>query len=256
MNAAVPSLAPERPAPAPAGALTRPARLVDLMAEGFTLIFLLRSGQSSTDADAFREAVLRFLQDFERQAQRSGASAEDVHLSKYAFCALLDEVVLQGHGPLAAVWQLRPLQLECFGDQLAGDQFFQHLENLRREGARRLPSLEVYQMCLLLGFQGMYVLEGREKLAFLIARLGDEIQLHQGGRRELAPFWRAPDRIIHVLRTEIPVWAVASGFALLALLAFIGLRTGLRHQTEQDLAPYQQLVQLPPRQAHVTIQLP
>lgn len=241
------------------GAAAVPAagqRLSDLMDDGYYLVLLLRNGQAPASAETFREAVRRFLLDFERQAQRLSAAAEDVHLCKYAYCALMDEVILGSGFPLRDDWELRPLQLECFGDQLAGDQFFAHLDELRREGARRLGVLEVFQMCLLLGFQGMYRLEGREKLAYLIARLGDEIQHHQGGRREFAPHWRAPDRIVHALRTDVPVWVVASVFALLGLLGYLALKTSLGSNTRQQLQAYQQLVQMPPRTAYLTIQLP
>ncbi len=258
-GAAEPARAAAAAASAPTGAAPAPVqRLCDLMDEGWHLVLLLRSGQAPESPASFRAAVLRFLQDFERQAQRLGGSvsAEDIHLSKYAFCALLDEVVLGADLGLREVWELRPLQLECFGDQLAGDQFFVHLETLRREGERRLPALEVFQMCLLLGFQGLYRLEGREKLAYLIARLGDEVQRHQGGRREFAPNWRAPDRVVHLLRTDVPVWAVASVFALLGLLGYLALQASLKSHTRQQLQAYQQLVQMPPRTGYLTITLP
>lgn len=160
--------------PAPA----REARsLVDLLYEGCYMIFLLRNGQAPTEAAAFRERVRQFLVGFERGAQRLGAPAEDAYLSKFAFCALVDEVVLNADFRIRDDWERRPLQLEFFGEQLAGERFFEYLERLRQAGAPRVQVLEVYHLCLLLGFQGRYLLEGPEKLAYMTARLGASPQI-------------------------------------------------------------------------------
>ena len=142
------------------------------------------------------------------------------------------------------------------GIQLAGKNFFARLEDLRRQGAARLQVLEVFHMCLLLGFKGKYLIEGIEKLNYLTARLGDEIAQWRGRHAELSPRWAAPDRIAHTLRHEVPLWAIASVFALLALGAFIGLNWHLSRGTQQDLAAYQDVIKMPPKVANVTITLP
>lgn len=111
-------------------------------------------------------------------------------------------------------------------------------------------------MCLLLGFQGKYLLEGSEKLNFLTARLGDEITHLKGKRAAFAPHWAAPDRVAHQLKHEVPMWVLASVFGLLALTAFTGLRWHLGQHTRQALAPFENVVQLAPQVAHITITLP
>ncbi len=139
---------------------------------------------------------------------------------------------------------------------MAGERFFDHLEKLRGEGARRVQVLEVFHMCLLLGFQGRYILEGIEKLGYLTARLGDEIVHLQGRRAPFAPHWAPPDSVVHKLRSEVPMWVMASVFAVIALGSFIGLRTHLHSQTEADLGRYADVVKLAPQPAYVTITLP
>ncbi len=111
-------------------------------------------------------------------------------------------------------------------------------------------------MCLLLGFQGQYVLEGSEKINYLTGRLGDEIAHAKGKRASFAPNWAPPDRILHTLRNEVPLWVIASVFACLGLLAYLGLQWGLARQTRSDLAAYSQVINLPPQVANVTITLP
>ncbi len=239
------------------GSTPREARtLLDLMYDGFYLLFLLRAKQGPSDADTFRSHIKEFLTGLERGATKLGSSAEDVHLCKYAFCATVDELILMSQFKVRDAWQRQPLQLQFFGEQLAGEQFFVKLETLRREGNSRIQILEVFHMCLLMGFQGKYLIEGSEKLNYLTARLGDEIAHLRGSRAAFAPHWAPPDQVTNRLKNEVPLWVIASVFALLGVLAFTGLRWQLSRNTERDLAPYQDVVKLAPQAAHVTITLP
>ena len=236
--------------------------LLDLMIDGFYMLFLLKNRYVPKSAEELRTRVREFLGSVDRGAKRLGSSgrhftSEDLHLAKYAFCALVDETVLTKQMLLREDWSRRPLQLELFGDQLAGENFFVHLEQLRRDGASRVQAIEVFHMCLLMGFQGKYMMEdGSEKLGYLCDRLGDEIANHKGQRAGFAPHWQAPDRIINQLRSEVPMWVVGAVFALAGLAAFLGMRWTLENQTEADLAPFVDIIKLPPPNARVTITLP
>lgn len=241
---------------APAAAPTEAHSLLDLMYDGFYLLFLLKGKHAPQDAEAFRERIKQFLTAFERGATRMNASAEDVYACKYAFCATVDEAVLMSGFKVKEAWQRLPLQVQFFGEQLAGEQFFEKLEELRRQGAPRVQAMEVFHMCLLLGFQGKYLIEGSEKLGYLTARLGDEIARIKGQGAGFAPHWAAPDRIQHQLKNEVPLWVVASVFGLMALLAYTGLRWQLGQHTSESLGQAHHIVQLAPQVANITITLP
>lgn len=234
--------------------------LPDLMVDGFYMLFLLKNRYAPAGADELRIRIRAFLAAVERGAKKlsnPAPSAEDVYLAKYAYCALVDEIVLTSQSAVRDAWARKPLQLELFGEQLAGENFFVRLDELRREGAARLQVLEVFHMCLLMGFQGKYMIEdGTEKLGLLCDRLGDEIAHLKGRRTGFAPHWQAPDAVINRLRGEVPLWVVASVFALAGLGAFLGLRWTLERETQRDLAAYAQVVKLPAPTAHVTITLP
>ena len=241
---------------APAAAPTEAHSLLDLMYDGFYLLFLLKGKHAPQDAEAFRERIKQFLTAFERGATRMNASAEDVYACKYAFCATVDEAVLMSGFKVKEAWQRLPLQVQFFGEQLAGEQFFEKLEELRRQGAPRVQAMEVFHMCLLLGFQGKYLIEGSEKLGYLTARLGDEIARIKGQGAGFAPHWAAPDRVQHQLKNEVPLWVVASVFGLMALLAYTGLRWQQGQHTTESLGQAHHIVQLAPQVAHITITLP
>ncbi|RAP63189.1 type VI secretion system protein ImpK [Achromobacter sp. HZ01] len=259
MTADSPSLMPGASLPARAAEFygTRPAKsLLDLLYDGFLMLFLLKSGQEPASAASFSARVQQFLADFERSAKKMDIPAEDVYATKYAFCAAVDETVLNSRFGIRDAWMLQPLQLTLFGEQLAGENFFARLEDLRAQGAPRLQSLEVFYMCLLLGFQGKYMIEGQEKLGYLTARLGDEIALLRGKRAGFAPHWPLPDKIAHTLKRDVPLWSIGALFALLGLLAYLGMSHFLNADMQTAMAPYHDIVKLGPRAAHLTISLP
>jgi type VI secretion system protein ImpK len=230
--------------------------LLDLLYDGFFMLFLLKNGREPEDAPEFSSRVQQFLGDFERGAKKLNVAAEDVYAAKFAFCAAIDESVLSSSFRIRAQWERQPLQLTLFGEQLAGEKFFQYLEECRAKGATRLQSLEVFHMCRLLGFQGKYILEGPEKLAYLTARIGDEIAHMKGKRAPFSPHWPLPDQVAHRLKREVPLWSIGTVFAVVALIAWLGLSTWLRDTTLHTLAPYTQLIKLGPQSANLTISLP
>lgn len=233
-----------------------PRSLLDLMSDGFYMLLLVKRGQVPQSEQAFTDAIRDMLGNVERSATREGIAAEDIHAAKYAYCAVIDEAILGSHCSFHENWERKPLQLTMFGDQLAGENFFVRLEQLRAQGAARLQSLEVYYFCLLLGFEGKYRLEGTEKLGYLTARLGDEIVYLKGKRTGFAPHWPPPDKVVNVLRRTVPVWAAVAVLVIAGLVGYASLRFALQKDTVQRLAAYHDLVQMPARTASLTITLP
>lgn len=234
----------------------RQQRLVDLMYEGFHALFLLKSGSGPQDKGNFADHITGFLADVDRSAKALGIAAEDVTAAKYAYCSAVDEIILRSSYGVREAWETRPLQLRVFGDQLAGEHFFNRLEDLRAKGFQHVEALEVFHMCLLLGFQGRYALDARDKLDYLVARLGDEIARMRGRTRGFAPHAGRPDQVVNRLRSDLSLWVLGAVFSVAALGAYLGFRTLLANDTEAALAQYNDLVKLPPKAAHVTITLP
>ncbi|HEX8615118.1 MAG TPA: type IVB secretion system protein IcmH/DotU [Telluria sp.] len=254
MTTTAPSLMAGGSVPAAAGAT--PQTLLDLMYEGFYALFMLKNGNGPQNNADFQRKTTQFLEDFTRGAKKQGASADDIDASKYAFCAAVDEIILRSTFSIRDEWERRPLQLVLFGDQLAGENFYHRLESLRTRGSTHLQALEVFHMCLLLGFQGRYILEGSEKLNYLTARLGDEIANMKGKRGGFAPHAERPDQIAHKLRNDLPLWVLCSVFGLICILGYIGLRASLTKSTDERMSAYNDVVKLAPRAANLTITLP
>lgn len=235
----------------------RPAKsLVDLLYDGFYMLILLQNRSAPKDPEEFSGNVQKFLDHFERAAKKSNFSAEDIFDAKYAFCAAVDEAVLNSQMNIRETWERRPLQLVLFGDQLAGEHFYDKLEAARNGGARRINALEVFHMCLLVGFKGRYLLEGPEKLKYLTSQLGEQIAHIKGKAAAFAPHWAAPDSISNAIKRDIPFWVIAAVLALFGLMAYIGLDWHAGRTVQQTLSPFNNIVQLAPRAPTLNITLP
>lgn len=220
--ASIQDLAAQGPSDAPA--------LKDLMEDGVYVLFLLRSGTTPHSALEFNRRVDAFLDQFERHATNFGKPMSAIRDCKYAFCALLDEIILNSEFGIREEWERNPLQLRLFGEHLAGEGFFDRLENLRLEPQKHIETLEVFYTCLILGFQGKYLLESEDKLGYLTARIGQEITSIRGGKPEFAPHWKPAFRFQEFVRHELPLWVFYALLALVAIVVFLAFTFLLRNR--------------------------
>ncbi|GLC25003.1 DotU family type IV/VI secretion system protein [Roseisolibacter agri] len=182
------------PASVPAQDVLARGRLARMLQEALTAVVRLRAGrQSIPDAAAFRQQIVQLLQRADGEARQAGYPPDDIRLAVFAVVALLDESALNSRQPALADWARRPLQEELFGIHLAGEFFFQHVEQLlaRPDSAVLADVLEVHQLVLLLGFRGRY---GHDAAALqaIAVRVGDRLARLTGNQGPLAPSWRPP----------------------------------------------------------------
>jgi type VI secretion system protein ImpK len=201
-------------------------RLALILQETLTAIARLQTArQAVTDASAFRAQMMHLLQRADHDAAAAGYDATDVRLAIFAVVALLDECALNSRQPALAEWSRHPLQQELFGGLMAGEWFFQQIEQLlaRADTPALVDVLEVYQLCLLLGFRGRYAADAGALYA-VAARVGERISRLRGKPPEhLAPRWRPPnDRILGG-----DVWVRRLTIALVACAALVLLAWGV-----------------------------
>lgn len=207
-----------------------PPTLRDLLEDGIYLLFLLRDKNAPHSSAEFNRRLDQFFANFEKQARNFGKPVDLVEHSRYAFCALLDEIVLEAGFPLHDEWARAPLQLRLFGEHLAGEGFFERLRTLRADPVKNIEALEVFHVCLLLGFKGKFLLEGLEKRDYLTHQLGQEIQRIRGGKPDFAPNWKLPQRFQEFVRNELPMWFYYALVALVVVTVFVAYRVILDNQ--------------------------
>jgi type VI secretion system protein ImpK len=144
------------------GTAPRTQNLASCYENALTIILRLSSLQrnAATNSQDFRTSIRAALKAAMEQAKVLGYSSEANQLAFFAVVALLDESVLKMQNPAFADWAQRPLQEEMFGHARAGEVFFDNLRTLlaRQDSAETADCLEVYCLCMLLGFKGKYAL--------------------------------------------------------------------------------------------------
>lgn len=202
--------------------------------EVLTAIVRVRFGRQAVEhAEMFRAQLKDSLRAAAQDALSRGYPHEDVQLALYAIVAFLDESVMNSQQPVFADWPRLPLQEELFGGHVAGESFFDNLQRvLTRTDLVYAPDLlEVFYLCLLLGYRGRYGVSGGGGVHGIMETVRDRIQHLRGGSGALSPSWSLPPEPLRTLQSDSWVkrlaW-VAVGCFLFALLLFGGFTAGLR----------------------------
>lgn len=190
--------------------------------EVFTAIVRLRyNRQAVSNAEAFRAQMKQALRVAEQEARSGGYSAEDVRQVIFAVVAFLDESALSCRNPAFSDWARLPLQAELFGHQLAGEVFFQELQSTlgRQDSSQVADVLEVYYLCLLLGFKGRYAAGG--DLRSIMAMVRGKIQRVRGPSGALSPNAGIPSDAVRLGQSDpwVQRLAIAAVVACVSALA-------------------------------------
>jgi len=145
--------------------------------------------QHAPVAESFRTRIKAALADVERNATAAGYNGQDIRDTNFAVVAFLDSVVLNSSDPIRPEWDRQTLQEELFGQSDAGVVFFEKLEHFRsRPDSEQLADvLEVYLLCLLLGFEGRYSGNLRGELDSITERVRRRIDNIRGTTSEISP---------------------------------------------------------------------
>jgi type VI secretion system protein ImpK len=193
--------------------------------EVLTAIVRLRSErQSISNPDAFRHFILEALKSAARQASAAGYNPGDIKSATFATVAFLDESVLNNRKPAFEDWLRKPLQEELFGTHVAGDVFFDNVQQLlsRTDSMDLADLLEVYYLCLLLGFSGRYS-ANRGELKQIKDSILEKMSRTRGPSAPLAPASVPPAEQVKIPNdswlTILKIASVACAALMLALFA-------------------------------------
>jgi type VI secretion system protein ImpK len=173
--------------------------------EVFTAIVRLRSRrQEVSNAEMFRGQVLNSIKTAEQAARAAGYTDADIKLAVFAVVAFIDESLLNLRQAVFNDWVRRPLQEEMFGRHVGGEVFFDHLQELleRRDSVEVADVLEVYYLCLLLGYLGRFSISSKGDLHALMQRTSDKIHRIRKSGPDLSPQWALPPEAARQLRSD------------------------------------------------------
>lgn len=222
-----------------------PRRLSEIFAPCFTLILQLRASRHYGDPEVLRKRIKELLERSEREGQRAGIDSEDLRTVKFALVAFVDETILASEWPQKEYWLARPLQLELYNRFDAGEEFFVRLEGLRTRPKENVEVLEVYYLCLALGFKGQYQIHGQEQLRILIEDIYAQLARIPGMTSNvLAPNGRPRDQIATEVKSKLPAWVIVAFAATIGLIVYLYLYIDIGNVAGEVSRSIQQLSSL------------
>jgi type VI secretion system protein ImpK len=180
--------------------MTSAPNLASAYQEILTVVARLRSKKVALgDSAVFRTQVRKALQQAESSAQALGYSQEDQRLASYATIALLDETILNSSNPAFRDWAQKPLMLDLYETLTAGETFFEQMRAIAKRGESKstIDLLEVYALCLALGFRGRYSSGSEDQLRVFRDPLIERILRSRGTRDrvELSSSWMPEENV-------------------------------------------------------------
>ena len=188
----------------------------------FDLILRIKAGIVAPSHE-LRPKMIGLLDEFEKRSERYRFSHKIVQVSKFALASFFDETILTNNFPLKVEWEKNPLQLELFGEQLAGNKFFEKLESMLKQIEVTQDAVEVYYYAMLLGFKGRYAIYEQEKLLAIMEETANAlVKVGRIKQVELSPNWLANDQPKPPEKRGMPIWAklTALGGIGLAIIVY------------------------------------
>jgi type VI secretion system protein ImpK len=201
-----------------------------------TIIVRLQAGREQIpDAQSFRARAKKLLLEIENEAKRVGYEADEIKDSSLAVIAFLDSVVLHSSEAGHAEWVRQSLAEELLQVANAGEVFFDKLDELRgkRSSQDLADVLEVYALCLLLGFEGRYSERQRAELNTIKDKVRRRIDDIRGKPELLSPTGGLPDAPVVPMAPPPVVYPIrryvvlALGAVAAAILCFVLLKLDL-----------------------------
>lgn len=188
--------------------------------------------------DILKRRIGTLLEDMERRGTEKGIPKRDLDDAKYAIVAFIDEQLFRAPWQGQQEWMLEPLQLLYFNENTAGEGFFERLEALERDPSR-VHVLQIYFLCLALGFQGKYAVRAGEGLGAVMDRIVGVLARATPQGEVLSPHAVPADTGRTRARREAPLLLLAGGLVALAIIVALALKIALVSTTSDAVARIQ-----------------
>jgi type VI secretion system protein ImpK len=154
----------------------------------------LRSAQPPGDVGVTRARLIEMIRDFDAALLKQGVPDDQRNIARYALCTVMDESIQMTPWGTAANWAQQSLLIQFFKENWGGEKFFQILDKMSETPSRFTALLELFYVCLAVGFMGRFHLagpSGRQAVADLRERLHVLIRRTQSeGDRTLSGHWK------------------------------------------------------------------
>ncbi|CAM3827030.1 type IVB secretion system protein IcmH/DotU [Parendozoicomonas haliclonae] len=252
-----PAGAPQQPQPAavPPSGMPSPADefrvrdglnpVVDAASTLLALMIKLRTTTEYNQAPQLHQLMTREIQKFDQALTVQGVRPEQVAAARYLLCTVLDETVMNTPWGTRSGWSQRSLLSTFHRETFGGEKCFAILQRLQETASINLDILELFYICLSLGFEGKFKLaaNGHAQLETVRDNLYRTIQAHRDhGENELSPRWQGSGGKGKGLMQYVPLWVYGATALAVLVMAYAGFSVWLFQGNEPVIEAMQQLM--------------
>ena len=174
-----------------------------------------------------RQRIIDVLDRMVGAARAARVPEAEIAEARYALVAFIDEQILKSAWPGRVEWMNQPLQLALYREVTAGENFFARMRALLNHGGHE-DALEIYYLCLALGFRGAYGVSGNAAGLTSFADAARERVIHKlPSAAKLSPSALPRDRARQARGNQGALIGLLAGCAVIILAVVIGLRWSL-----------------------------
>jgi type VI secretion system protein ImpK len=205
-------------------------------ADVLVLASQIPTSPSLPSAGELKQRVVAALDSMVSKGRTFGISDADIAEARYALVAFVDEQVLKSTWAGRNEWMAQPLQLLLFREYTAGENFFVRLRALLQSGTRPV-AVEVYYLCLALGFRGAYGASGDVSAPASYAEAArQQIARTLPQTAKIGPNAQPSDRANVDKASNKVVFAILAACTLLVVIVFGSLQWALSSNLKQALS--------------------
>jgi type VI secretion system protein ImpK len=208
------------------------------------LISQIRAVSAVADAAALKESLTVAVRRFEADAQTTGVPREQVLGARYLLCTFIDEAAASTPWGSGGSWASDPLLVRFHNETWGGEKAFQLLAKLAQQPTTQRDLLELFYVCLSLGFEGRYrVIEGgRSQLESVRERLYEMVRAHTPAHDGALSARMQPVATMRPGWVDAtPAWVFCAVALALALGLYASYATVLNRESDAVYASLQRL---------------
>lgn len=219
--------------------------LVDAAAYLFSIIGKLKQLKSYRNLNKLHQELLQEMNAFQDAIKAYGYSSEYILVSRYALCAMVDDIVINTAWGAQGQWDSYSLLATLSQEPTQQDRFFIILDRIVKEPTLYIDLMELMYLCLNLGYKGSYRSTefSQSQLEQITNALYKRVRAHRGDfTKTLSPFpIKTAFTSQKVTQKNVPIWLIILTTIIIILGLFIGL--GYLLDTTSDQV-YQELMHI------------
>jgi len=211
-----------------------------------TMASQLRAASAPKNSIHFSQLLIDAVREFDRNLLHTQLRHETALVARYILCSAIDESVLSTPWGISSGWAHRSLLRLFHNEANGGDRFFALLEHAIQRQHECHDLLELFYMCLSLGFEGRLHLDprGQDKIETLRMQLFRILYSSHPRITELAAQWQPVAARQLAQPKRLPVHIVAIAATAITVLGFCGLRLWLDISSADAANAYEKAFQV------------